>query len=279
VVQDAVYYNPFSATLVKFVNPIHWPDNSTGLYLDTLNSTEDCPFPQSQVRDFAPGEAVGFAVCFAICVLTGGVTLFIWRKWWNKQYPMLITKQEISADDVMQLAAVPLEFFHYASVGPDPAQLCALVASLCSTTALELTEIYDIQGNSYWTLVRIVLALLGVYLLLSVVKLTKLEKKLEWLPAWSFVMIFTNLMLPIISTLLFLPIVSTLSHVFLCFHATGAEFKSSFLNKDCYEYCWRSHHIVYVVCGSVALVIWESTRSPYGKKCSPYYTSGHSRCP
>ena len=256
VVQDAVYYNPFSATLLKFVNPLHWPDNSTGLYQDTLNSTYDCPFPQNQVRDFAPGEAVGFAVCFAICVLTGGVTIVIWRKWWNKQYPMLATKQEMSADDVLQLAGVPLEFFQYSSVGPNPAQLSGLVATLSSSTALELETILNIKGDFYWTLLRIVLAVLGVYMLLSVLKLTKLEKKLEWLPSWSFVMIFANLTLPVISTLLFLPIVSTLSHIFLCYHATGAEFKSSYLNKDCYESCWHFHHLLYVVGCSVALVIY-----------------------
>jgi len=77
IVQDAVYYNPFSATLIKVVNPIHWPDNSTGLYLDTLNSTFDCPFLLTQIQNFAPGVAVGFSVCFTICVITAGVTFFI----------------------------------------------------------------------------------------------------------------------------------------------------------------------------------------------------------
>jgi hypothetical protein len=151
---------------------------------------------------------------------------------------------------------VPLEFFQYTSVGPNPAQLSGLVATLSSSTALELEEILNIKGDFYWTLLRIVLAVLGVYLLLSMLKLTKLEKKLEWLPSWSFVMIFANLMLPVISTLLFLPIVSTLSHIFLCYHATGTEFKSSYLNKDCYESCWHFHHILYVVSCSVALVIY-----------------------
>jgi len=256
IVQDAAYYNPFSATLLKIVNPFHWPDNSTDLYLDTLNSTFDCPFPPSQVQDFVPGVAIGFSVCFAICVLTGGMTLVIWKMWWNKEYPMLVIKQEMSADDVMQLAGVPLEFFQYASVGPDPAQLSGLIGALSSSTALELWELYNIKGNFYWTLLRVVLAVLGIYLLLCVLKFTKLEKKLEWLPSWSFVMLFTNLALPVISTLLFLPIISTLSHIFLCYHSTGSDFTSSYLNKDCYESCWRFNHILYVVGCSVALVIY-----------------------
>jgi hypothetical protein len=254
VVHDAVYYDPFSITLVKIVNPIHWPDNSTGLYLDTI--TYKCPFPPSQVRDFALGEIIGFAVCFAICVLTAGVTTVIWRKRWNKKYPMLVTKYELSADDAMQLAGVPLEFLQYTSVGPSPAQLSRLVVILSSTTVLEVESFIKIQDNFYWTILQVMLTVFGAYLILSVLKVTKLDKRLEWLPSWSFLLIFADLALPVLATLLFLPIVSTLSHIFLCYKATGREFQSSFLNKDCYESCWHSHHLLYVVSCSVALVVY-----------------------
>lgn len=265
VVQDAVHYNPFSATLVQIVNPIHWPDNSTGIYLDTLSSTFDCPFLESEVRDFPPGVIVGTSVCFALFALTIGVAIVIWRKRWSyPKYQTLDTMQEMSADDVMQLVGMPIECLQYISIGPSPGKLNWWIGTISSTAALEGDVLLNTQGNFYWTLWT-AMGTLGVYFLLCMLKLTKLGNRLEWLPIWSFAMLFFNVALPVLSTLLFLPIVSTLSQVFLCFHSTGPEFSLSYLNKDCYEYCWGLKHILHVVWCSVVLCLyipWAMYRQP-----------------
>jgi hypothetical protein len=61
---------------------------------------------------------------------------------------------------------------------------------------------------------------------------------------------------PIIGNILFLPIVSILLEVFMCTETSGDDLEASFLNKDCYEVCWKEEHLGHAIVASVLLLIF-----------------------
>ena len=162
IVQDVVFYNPFSVTLVRHVRPIQWPDNSTGIFLDTLVSTFDCPFLESQVRESQSGFEVGVGALVAISVLTIAASVFIWWRYWRKVCPLLESKEEVSADDLLQLLSVPIEFLQFASLAPDSTLLHPVLSRLTASFSLDLSGVLNGNGAFFWLLVNVLLWL-GMY--------------------------------------------------------------------------------------------------------------------
>lgn len=248
VVQDVIIYNPYSVTLISAVNSIQWPDNSTGIYLDTL--VFNCPYRQTQ---FYPGLKVGIGVSVCFCVLTAIVAMSVWCTRWRNTYPYLNRQENISLEDEILLASVPLEMLQLAAMSTMSVTPLRYLGELL---ALDFDKVINAEGGTYWTLLNVVLGVMGGYVSLCVLKLAQLERKLEWLPLWSFLMLFYNLLLPAASSLLFLPLVSIPSKLYLCSLATDANFTSSYLSADCHQHCWQHAHLVYIVCYSAGLLIY-----------------------
>lgn len=66
-----------------------------------------------------------------------------------------------------------------------------------------------------------------------------------------------ELFLPILGNMSFLPIISTLFNVFKCTESTGDSFTDSFMDKDCYEYCWKNDHLIFALISLFALMIYH----------------------
>lgn len=243
VVRDAYYYDPFSVSLIKQINEVGWPDDSQGVYLDTL--VFPCPFPDSTIRDFASGEYVAFSVCFFLCLLCAFAVILSYCKR-DASYPQMVGKHEMSLDDFLRLLDPIIEFLQFVVFSPHSRLLTDRIPTL----------MLDASGSLYWRQLHLALGWGGGWTLICLVKLARLERVLEWIPGCPFLLLFINVVMPTAAAWLFLPILSTLLKVYLCTQATGAEFTSSFLDSDCFQSCWNVHHITYVISGSIVLLCY-----------------------
>lgn len=240
-VRDAYYYDPFSVTLMKQVNEVGWPDDSQGMYLDTL--VFPCPFPDSTIRVFAHGEAVAFSVCYSLCAFIVLEAIIRCCKW-DEKYPQMTGIYELSLDDIIRLLDPVVELLQFMVFSSHSAVFTDKIP----------TRMLDAKGSLYWMELHWGLGLGAGWVFVCVVKLARLERVLECIPSCSFLFLFVNLLMPTAAGWLFTPILSTLLKVYLCTQSTGPEFSSSFLDSDCFQACWNRDHIIYVVGCSVVLL-------------------------
>jgi len=246
-------FNPFSTQPYQFTFPIQWPDDQP-TYADSKPSYLDCPFLKELVREMTQGKMIGLVVDFAVAAVTLLVTVWIWRKWWNVKMPLLTQKEPIMVEDVLVLSTVVFDFFQFAAVGPELANLSHLVMSLSEGTGYDMQKFINITNGIYWVILDGVLVLVGVWTLICVLKFTRLDERISKLcSAYEY---WSNLLMPTLGHLLFLPIVSTLTNVYLCYKGTSDSLTDSFLNKDCYEYCWRDGHLGYAIGSGLALLCY-----------------------
>jgi len=255
-VKDVFYFNPFSVTLIEAVGTVQWPDDSQSMFLDTL--VYSCPFPDSDVSSFAPGLAVAYSVCCGMCVYTAVLGVFIWCLRFNKVYPVLTEKRELSLEDTMMLMIPLIDFFQLVSMSPSPTSIDSNLNWVFALATLNLHQGFKAAGSLHWLVLHWALGLSSVLILVYVVRLTKLEKKMKYLYDCTFVCLFVSLVLPTASNWFTLPLVSVLVKIYFCTKATGNSFSSSFLDSDCFEGCWSGSHIAFLVGCSVVLLAYIS---------------------
>lgn len=246
-------YDPLSIQPYQINFPVQWPDDQP-TYADSKPSYFDCPFLAEVVRDLLAGKIIGLSVDFAIALVTLVATVLIWRRWWNVRVDLLTQKHPIMTEDVLVLFAVVCDYFQFAAVGPNLANLSHLAMSASAALGYDMERLINITNGVYWIVLDTALALVVVWTLICFLKFTRLDVKLGKI--CSVFDYWTELLMPTLGNLLFLPIISTLTNVYLCFKSTSDSLKDSFLNKDCYEYCWRSGHIGYAIGSGIGLMCY-----------------------
>lgn len=157
-------------------------------------------------------------------------------------------------EDVLVLFTVLCDYFQFAAVGPNLAGLSHFMMSLSASMGYDMDKLVNITNGVYWVVLDVALALVFVWTIICFLKFTRLDVLLSKL--WSRFEYWTDLLMPALGNLLFLPIISTLTNAFLCFKFTSDSLKDSFLNKDCFQRCWRDMHSGYVVGSGVGLLCY-----------------------
>lgn len=191
---------------------------------------------------------------FAIAFLTLIVSVLIWRRWWNVKIEVLTQKEPIMIEDVLVLFTVLCDYFQFAAVGPNLANLSSFMMSLSASAGYDMEKLINITNGIYWVVLDVALALVLVWTMICLLKFTRLDVLFNKL--WSGFEYWVDLLMPTLGNLLFLPIISTLTNVFLCFKSTSDSLKDSFLNKDCFQPCWSNKHLGYVVGSGVGLLCY-----------------------
>lgn len=246
-------YNAFSTQPIALNTPIQWPDGAAS-FPYSKPRYENCPYYLSQVQAAKYSRIIAFVVLAVTAALTALASALMWQRWWRSPLPQLTEKQPIQLEDVLVLSTVAWDFLQLAAMGPDFSNLSEKLQMVSASVGLDLDSVINLTQGIYWVVLDCVLGGVVLYLLISVLKLTKGGVWITHL--WSSFHYWSDLVLPSLGNLLFLPIVSTLTQVFLCSKASGPAFTSSFLNKDCYEHCWSGSHLGYCIGSAVALVLY-----------------------
>jgi hypothetical protein len=270
-------YNAFSSHPIDISMPVQWPDDSAS-FPCLKPRYEDCPYYFSQVREAKSSRVVAFVVLAVIATLTALASGLMWRKWWQTPLEPLTEKRPIQIEDVLVLSTVGWDFLQLSAMGPDFSRISGKLQSASGSLGLDLDNVVNLTQGMYWIVLNCVLGGVGLYLLVSLLKLTKAR---DWIAKlWSSFHYWSDLLLPSLGNLLFLPIISTLTQVFLCNKAFGPSFTSSFLNKDCYQHCWSGSHLGYCIGSAVALLLyiplatytrplWQELQTNVSIKASP----------
>lgn len=273
-------YTPTGTTVFTINEPIYWTAN--GRPSSIRVKVWDCPYNPKFYKMFTPGRVIVAIVCAVVSCFTIVNTMYIWKKFWKLEYPLMTEKKEISMQDTALMLTVFLELFQIAAMGPDILNLSGLLAYLASSLTYSLDDLISLKNGVFWYILLSVMLCCSYWLLLCIVWIFGLHERfygnyLFRLFGWSII----NLM-PIIGNLLFIPIISTLINVFLCDHAIDDSYSSSILDKDCFQMCWTKQHISYAApCGIFILAyqplavyfrpLWQEQLPLLHIKTSPRY--------
>ncbi|CAG9331441.1 unnamed protein product [Blepharisma stoltei] len=258
---------PFGPTILTIKQPLIYADGTTNKPSDLRITITDCPFPNKEIRTFVKGRAMVFAISFTIAGIMCISTFLIWKRWWNIKVEELKTKAEISIQDFLVGATIAIEFFQLISMGPDIRPMSTFIADIGDMLSLDLGSFFKLQNGVFWWVLDGVLAATLVWVILCIVILFQLDEK------YSRIWIFRKLgwlgdnLMPILGNLCFIPFMSILLDVFVCDESIGDSFSDSFLNKDCYQFCWTGDHIIYSVLSFLAILSYE----PLAVYCRPLW--------
>ncbi|CAG9319089.1 unnamed protein product [Blepharisma stoltei] len=260
-------YMPYSTNLWTVVNPMVYADGSIIKPSDLRDENGTCPFPSKDVRTFAKGRAILFAICFTVALITAVITFIIWKKWWNINVEELKDKQEISPQDFIVGATILIEFFQLASMGPDFSVISPLLYEASNFLSLDLGSIIEMKNGIFWIVVDGVYAGIFAWNILCVVVLFRLDEKWKRIEFFRFLAWLADYLMPILGNLCFIPFVSICLDIFLCDQSIGDSFTDSFLAKDCYYFCWKGSHLIYAILSCFALLSYE----PLAVFCRPLW--------
>ncbi|CAG9325865.1 unnamed protein product [Blepharisma stoltei] len=261
------YLRPYSSTVLTIIHPIIYSDGTINKPTDFRVTRTDCPFDNKLKRVFPKGRALVFGICFFVALVTAIATFIIWRKWWNIKVDELMKRQEISIQDFIVGLSIGIEFFQLIAMGPDIRPINSFIADIGDLTSLDLGTFVKLQNGVFWWLLTVVISLCALWILLCFEVLYQLDEKYGNIWFFKFSGFLADNLMPILGNLCFIPFVSTLLDVFVCDESIGNNFTESYLANDCYQFCWQSTHIVYVVLSSFALICYE----PFAVFCRPLW--------
>lgn len=258
-------HDPYSAQPYKLTSPIQWPDGQRS-YADIKPNYKDCPYLAEIVEDMPQGELIGQGANFGIAVIALLVTPLLCKRLWKSRPAPLTNKELISIEDVLVLVAMVVDCLQLTALGPDLSTLSYFFAFVCAGISVNVDKLMEVIHGGYWIIVDVTFGVVGLWVLICVLKLKELDKKL-----CCFFAYWTQLLMPALGHLQFLPIIAILSSIFICYKGISNNLTDSFLNRDCYEFCWRGKHLGYAIGSAVALLLYiPVAMSPgiYGKTCS-----------
>lgn len=254
-------YTPTAIQLLNFTTPIIWPGGNTLIPSNILQSTLDCPFKDRDLHSFQPGLVIASIVCGVFTLLISLLTVIFYTKVWKKGVQPLTQKETLSAEDAIFMSLIVLEAFQYAALGPNYEQISELLYMIGQLLSAEFGSLVTFSQGVYWLFLDVALALCGLWFLLLLYLLLRLDAKLKGVVCIGNLGWIAWLLLPYMSGVGFTPLVSVLLDVFVCDRAVGVDpdsltYSDSILRKDCSVQCWQGAHLYYSLGAAAGLLLY-----------------------
>lgn len=245
-------FNPAGLVLFNFTSEIMWPDGTTDIPSDLRISEIDCPFEISDVVNVYPAAVIMISAVSGVVGVAILLSLLVWKCCWGQSTTVQTSRAEISFDDYCLYATIGIKAGIYSAMGARKPAWADLATLLSLFFSIDFSQVLTLQRGVYWFALSVTCGLVVLWTCLLALlrfrvcrRLHCCEKRLASLGELFF---------PLIGDLSFVPICSLFLSVFHCTQAVGsAEISQTFLQEDCYQRCWRSTHVGFVVFGVVLM--------------------------
>ena len=247
-------------SIIPFVwnNAIVWPLGGTAIPTDSRFDGLLCPFESRDIMQNDQGTAIFYVIMVAIVIYTCLLTLWIWRKWWKREMPMLQQLSKERFGDYLVQAVIVIDMFQLLAMGPDQYPIILGVSKLNDAFSVALTNLLTFTRSVFWIGVYVALGVVAFWIYLLIVIFGRVDEKtkLNFFKVSAYV---GQTMMPIIGDALFLPIIGILALVFDCSNGTGASLSEAYIESDCYTQCWYGQHLIFALVSIAALLVYIPT--------------------
>ncbi|CAG9322130.1 Gucy2g_4 [Blepharisma stoltei] len=250
----AMIFNLESSKTLSVLQQIIWPGGSYEIPKDLRDDNFDCPFDKKLVSRSGKGIGLLFGIYFSIFSASGFMTFFVWQRWKLIDFPKLKKQKKIKFADMMVYLVIAIDFFQYLYLGP-PISINPLVAYISETTSVDLSNIISFKGSFFWIVMILALSLASLSIFLNILTVTRFKYYLET-KYFADIKALAEGLMPILGNALFIPIFSFLLNIFACTHTTGHNIFDTYLDHDCYQYCWQGKHLIFAIFSIVAIFVY-----------------------
>jgi hypothetical protein len=234
-----------------------WSDGSTEPPVDAFVVDRDCPFDDDDVKQSDFGVMIGVLICMLLMAVMGGITVVVWKRFWNFNLVPLNHRAPFSQSDFQHIATMAIEFIQTMAMGPSIKSLNYVLWTIGMMCQVDLSNVVDMKEGTFLIVIDVVLAITPVYFFLFSALALNLKNRFPDSYLAAVLDSAAMILLPVIGNVLFMPIIAILLSVFVCYETSGDDISDAFLEKDCYETCWQGEHAIYLSFAAVVLVIYE----------------------
>lgn len=85
----------------------YWPNGRSDPPENMRTKEEgDCPFDDDDVKTSTLGNVIALLVCVLLCIISAGVTFYIWKRFWRLDVIPLTTRKPFGQADIILCATI-----------------------------------------------------------------------------------------------------------------------------------------------------------------------------
>ena len=254
---DFIVLDRYSTNTIMYLNRANWVGDVVPTNYIELN---DCNFDEREVRSSKKGKA--FKTIFS-CILVGITLTFslISYKLFKNEIPEFEYGELIKFEDMIVFLFFLIEFFQLIILEPKDGILSSTLTEVNYLVGLDLIRYFKIERYRYWIFYLMILCVALFCVIFSILNYLKIINILQRFFIFEKILEILKFFVIFVSHFGFFSIIYLLLSIFDCEEAIGNSLSSSYLVKDCREFCYKGKHYSYLIAGSVALYLFAAVLS------------------
>ena len=242
------------APVVK-VDNYTWSSGSSSTPANSRLDGLSCPFEDREIRDASTSKSLLYFFASFFLFYTIFVSIIIWLKWWKKEIKMIDQPVPEKFGDFIVMGVILIDSLQTIGMGPDLVPLIFGAETLPDAISLNLSNIINFSKDVYWMGLYITLIVVLTWFLFAIIIIGRLGESYNFKLFKVANKLGINF-IPVVADVLFLPVISICLFIFDCDKSIGNDLTDSYMNKDCYTFCWKGSHLTYVILASLALSVY-----------------------
>ena len=250
-------FSKFSVIAAELINKPTWP-----LGLDSVPSnyriSNYCLYKNSYRSIKSMQGLYTFSSVLLLIVI---VSSYISLKKFNHEIDSIPENVNLSNHDVYHYGFLILQFLQLLALEPSKGLLTRTTEKLNLQLGFDFIDGFSLMNENYWKFYLILLCFVGIYDVLTIILVMADKFYLRLIKSCSLGNIFIEYILPIAGHLLFMPIILMLLSIFRCEIENDNENSEFAFSQDCSKLCYKENHLIYMVIGSIFLIIYLTLSS------------------
>jgi hypothetical protein len=206
---------------------------------------KDCPFPEEYRQDSPKSSKRSAGIYFSFVGFSVAVALTVYFNHYRRvPMPLLAHPILLGTQDLLILACSFVDIFLLQLVSPGTLVNFVLVGMVSKKT----WDRIDLSDGAYFSSSWLLYALLGVWLVATIVSVCRGFKPLSF-----DIQLFSSVFERSLSFLVFFALLTIFECNEAASRSSDEDFKDSFMDIDCHQYCWTGKHLAYSVASSLVL--------------------------
>ena len=280
---EIAYLDRLSTQFIYFVQAPKWATDSVPTnFLPNF----DCPFESKEIISSTKGEWVLIGLCAVFFIVTCIFSFLSYLKF-KSTFKELTERQIISFSDRAFYVYFLFQFMQILALGPDQEAIKRISIRIGLILSFDFDQFYNLNQNEFWILFYSIFGFSVFWVFTCLVVVFEVDIKYQDLWVCKQFSVLANLTFPLIGTILFLPIFSMLMNLFLCSESVGDSLTDTFMDHDCYVYCYKGKHkalaavtivliFFHLALGIYRKPLWELTQDSLSIRTKPSYISALS---
>ena len=232
------YINKLGSVMIKLTNELAWHKSSS--IPDSFRPVSNCPFDDHQIQRSQNGLISLFSICgyFVLVTISSAIKSLKSYKSVSKE---LSERTLIKFSDMIFISYFLFQTLQIINYGPEQRAIKDIARKMIS---IDMFKYFDLDFFGFWSMFYLTMTFsLCWSILCFFITFCRSDKVLLGFEYLSLGFLIDYVM-PVLGHLAICPIFSMHLNIFLCTEGIDSDLSKSFLQDDCYTFCYTSKHLI-----------------------------------